>query len=1167
MRKRHKIAIILLTLLVVLPAILLVIAARSGALHSLFVSRINGLVPAQIPFRLSIGDISGPYYNGMVFHRVAVVNKDRPADTLLFAGQVSLSYRPLDLWRGRWVFQNAEVRKLRVLLPADSALDALREKLAREKGREKRPGFHLAIDTLTIIDADIRVEDNDRYRVENLHLTGGMELISGQLAIAIRQSHFGLPGCDLSPVRMRFAGRTAAAGWAIDSLSVLTPQSTVKISGSSGVGEQLKVMTDPLSLNELSRVLDFSLAGRVRYDGYLARDSVGDVFGEGKLSGDMENRVVEDLDLSFSYRNKRFDLSRVRGRALGARFSGRGFFDLSTNPKTYGYTGQISGFDLNNVAFETLGSKLSGWFSLAGRGLSDNDLHLKFDLDLQEGKFDLYTFDSARGHLEVTTKTTSFGDGFVLFYKNTDLRLSGFVEYTDSVDILANVYFHDLGDFTGQTFIDSLDGRGYAFCNLIGTTDSPDLVGQFESDSLRVFDLRTSRFSSRYYIRDVFNQHGGWADLSWEKSVGWSLPLDSLSTRLRFSGTEVYIDSVQAVFPDVSLYSHGWLDWGKDTLPVRLHDFMGEFKGHPFQATDTIRFTIDDAGFAFEPFTISGAMGELQVGGTIGFDTRTDAHLQIDSFHLAPYWRRIFPDVPLSGLARLNADLSGDFDRPIIKGSGMVGDLAYDGKYIGDLTGTFSYADRELLVDSFSLVHPQWHLAGGGVFPVDLALAEISPRILDAPQDFRLTGAGQALDPIVWFMPDVVESVYGPWELSVQLTGTPTRPRFGGWARLSGGTVKTVDLANMMENLNVNLEFRHDTVRVLSAVGNINGGRTKGKITVKGTIKVESVDTYTYDLQVLGEEIPARFEFEDYAVTANVDLLITGSTPPRVAGSIRVLEGEDREPFTFEEEYAPPDSTQWDWDIALVCPGQYWIRNEQVSAELAFDLRLLRDRGVVSILGSAEIVPGRSKVYVFDRVGRIERGELVFDQPGSSDPRLDLEISFRIPRAGAAGTNGNTDGAEYARDVDLTLLVGGRASEPLIRAAEGSPYSDQDILLLLAANRPAALDTLASVSDIYLNRIKFAATDLLFSQLERVMARAIGLETLSLQRGSTTAETELTVGTYFLRSFYVYGTSPVALDRGQEVGFEYRFKRGLYLDGRRDRDNLYRLNLRLNWEY
>ncbi len=1167
MRKRYKIPIVLVAVLIVLPVLIVFLAIRTGVLRSYIGSRLNAGVPAGIPLRITIGDISGPYYNGLVLKDLAVINADRPTDTILAARQVGLSYRLSNIRQGRWIFKRVDFQGLRLFLPSDSTLKAWARLSTPEKGQQRTTGTDIQIDTLAIVDADFRAAGRDRLHLAGLKLSAAIQYIAGALSWEVRYASFSLPELNLDPVEIHGAGRSTDTGWEIDSLSIITPQSVMQLAGSVGAEKPLRVRTDPLSLDEIAQVSGSRITGHARYDGTVTIDSGGLISGEGNLSGDISGRAVQGLSLVFRYRDKRVDLPYLHGMALAARFSGSGFLDLAGDVPVYGYTGRVDGFNLNKVAFQTFASDLSGEMWMDGRGLTEKEMFLEFDLGLEAGRFDKYTFDAAEGHLEVTTDAVTFYDGFMVTYKNTVTRLEGFVQYADSADIFANVYFNDLRDFDGQTFIDSLSGRGYAFCSLIGKTASPDLIGRFESDSLRVFDLHTGMFSGHFNIKHVFDDRAGEAHLSWGEAVGWSLPMDSLAARLRFAGTEVFIDSACAHFPIVSICSNGWLDWVNDTIPIRLYDFAGDFQEQRFFVSDTIRWTIDDGGFAFEPFAIEGELGRLRGEGRIEFDTRMEARVSIDGFQFTPYWQRMLPGIPLTGQIQLQARLGGNFEYPHITGSGTASDLTYLGESIGELTCAFSYRSRQLRVDSAMLLHPEWRFTGQGVFPVDLAFAPVKPRILPIPQDFTVTGRGEALAPVTWFLPNVVESVRGPWEMSIQLTGTPQQPWFGGSAHLSDGTVKTVEIENPIEELNVELELRHDTIKVIRATGKINGRNDKPNISATGTIIVESVDSYIYNLRLSGDDVPVQFEFQDYELTVDIDVAVAGSSPPQISGTIVVLKGEDREPFSFDEEIVLPDTSLWDWDVAVISPGNYWIRNDQVQAELEFDLRLLREYGVVSILGTAEFVPGRSKVYVFDRVGRIERGGLTFDQPGSSDPRLDLEVSFRIPSAAANQAEGETEQAEYARDVDLTLLVGGYASEPLISSAEGSPYSEQDILLLLAANRPMNLDSPSEEGKIYLDRIKFAASNLFFSQLEREMARTLGIETISVRPGASTAETELTVGSYFLRNFYVYGSSRVTLDRGQEVGFEYRIRRGLYLDGRWDEKNKYRLNLHLNWEY
>jgi autotransporter translocation and assembly factor TamB len=262
---------------------------------------------------------------------------------------------------------------------------------------------------------------------------------------------------------------------------------------------------------------------------------------------------------------------------------------------------------------------------------------------------------------------------------------------------------------------------------------------------------------------------------------------------------------------------------------------------------------------------------------------------------------------------------------------------------------------------------------------------------------------------------------------------------------------------------------------------------------------------------------------------------------------------EDRTSFDEEAIEVVIDTTMWDWDITVELPGNYWIHNDQIDAEMSADLRLLRDKGRATYLGTAEII--RGKVYLFDKIGRIKRGVLTFDDTNDPDPRLDIDVEFRIRQPRLEGDQKNPD------DIPLKLHVGGRASEPLIQLIQTEDnFTEQDVLLLLAANSRTGDDPSA-------DRIKFAATGLLFSEVQRLAARKLGLETLEINSAGDATSTEITVGRYFSPHLYLYGSSPIDAAGRQEVGFEYRLNRRLFLEGNRDEENLYRLNLHLNWDY
>ena len=61
--------------------------------------------------------------------------------------------------------------------------------------------------------------------------------------------------------------------------------------------------------------------------------------------------------------------------------------------------------------------------------------------------------------------------------------------------------------------------------------------------------------------------------------------------------------------------------------------------------------------------------------------------------------------------------------------------------------------------------------------------------------------------------------------------------------------------------------------------------------------------------------------------------------------------------------------------------------------------------------------------------------------------------------------------------------------------------------------------------------------------------------------------TRVTLGLYTMPNLYIYGRSDLAGQSGQELGFEYRLKKFLLMEGRLDEDNLYRFFFNFYWDY
>jgi len=103
------------------------------------------------------------------------------------------------------------------------------------------------------------------------------------------------------------------------------------------------------------------------------------------------------------------------------------------------------------------------------------------------------------------------------------------------------------------------------------------------------------------------------------------------------------------------------------------------------------------------------------------------------------------------------------------------------------------------------------------------------------------------------------------------------------------------------------------------------------------------------------------------------------------------------------------------------------------------------------------------------------------------------------------------------------------------------------------------------------SRITVGGVGLLASQFSKLGTRSLGVETFEIYPdmggGFNPLGTRVTIGAYTFPNLYVFGSSYFDVNRGQEVGMEYRLGRHYLFEGRRDEANLYHVNFKLSWEY
>ncbi len=1146
-------------------AFLLVIAVglyvwltESPWLKNRLAEQLNQILAVSTDLHIDIGEMSGGLVSGVQFDDVSIiVQRGLLRDTLAHVDRIEVEYDIRNLVpKLRWI-NSVEIIHPVVWVPRDS-IESLFRKAGYESTEKVGLGgaLELTVNSILVRDGSIWRDGDTVSLADSISINASFATEEGTWGLAIAPS--AAWSNVLGPVQ--FEGRLAShpSGIWCDSLRVQAGRSSFMLSGDLN---HLQIRSSNLDLDQLSQVLPMKLTGQVELSGTI-ESNLDEKRASGviRVGGTFQGYPLENLAIRFHADSTSVTLDSVDGIAAGARYRGMGMYSWSVHPPHWEYKGQVEGFDLSRLAEGVMPTQLSGHVDVKGIGVTNADLHVRAEVDLGPGRIRGLRIQSAHGWLGATVDSLWIAENFEAQWEGASLVGGGTIAFDDSIAISAAVRSSELHRLDTLVFVDSLGGSVEGYVYLSGLTQDPDLSAFVNSDSLRLFNLITNDFEARVFVPHFLSHPTGEIDARWGRASTWGVPTDSIELHGHLFGRRMDVDWARWYSPNVDVEGAGNLDWSTDTIPIALYPLTVRWENQTYSASDSVLVTVDSIGFLLSQFAFEGPLGILRATGRLGFDHRLALDFDVDRFRVAKVWGYLFPDWELDGIVAARGQLRGNLVHPEFEIAGDLSELEFEGTLYGDLEAGLSYQDHKLQVEWAELDNQYFHASASGSLPLVMSFQPPSVTVPEEPFSGRLEANGENLDPLSQFLPQTIESVHGHFSMQAGVAGTPRSPQFFGEASLTNGTIKAIEIVNPFEDVAIDVALRQDTVMVRHVNATLRDHDKSGKIDVTGMMRILSIKSFDYNLRVVGKAVPVRLEYKDLFAISDLDLTVTGATPPKVAGSVRPSKIEDREPFSEEETRPVYDTTLWDWDIAVEMPeGGYSIRNEQIEAELSADLRILRENGRLSYVGTTEIV--RGKVYLFDKVGRISSGTLTFDDPTKPDPRLDLVVVFRIQQP-RVETRTETVANPF---VDLTLHIGGRASEPLIEPE--SPYTEQDVLLLLAAHTTSVAADSLGVTDPFTSRLKFAATGLVFSEVERLAARKLGLETLEINSGTNPLDASITVGRYFSPQLYLYGTSPIDAGSGQEVGFEYRLSRRMFLEGNRDKQNLYRLNLHLNWEY
>jgi hypothetical protein len=1178
MRLWKKIILSLLALFVLVVSAGWVYLFPLHGLEKIVNSKLNSLLAKGTEFQVSIGSIGGDVINGLTLEDVVVTYGDSlDRFETVRARKVTLTYSISNLWHRELRFSLIQIDSLDIHVRQDSTgrfLPQFTTSKDTNTTTGEPPSFFIG--TFLLNEGAITyARRDDTIAADHLSLEASFLIEEGTYAMDIQRLQMVME--RPSAIVHEVGGKLTFANGNLyfENLKVRVDSTSVNLTGLVSPGQKVgsvEVTASNVNLADLKKFGGPSLRGIVDVSGLVGRDTSG-VRGKVLLQGTFFQVDMNEIHADFRFRDKLLYLDSVSGTWFdSSQVSAKGMIDFSVKPEKYTASVNLGHFNLQRMVSKSFRSDLSGQVKLYGVGFNNRDLSLDLDVKIAESSFDEYPIQEASGKLNVTTDSIRFFDGFAVRYFENWLKASGKVDYSGLMDLMVEGNIPRLDRYTGRFFIKEPAGRGRFNGNIIGKTSDPSVRGTFTSDSLWLYELYSTGVSAELEIDHFFSSPSGDVRCRFDSGLAWDIPYDSIFSIMRIDSGHVMIDSLfsENAYSSISTRGNFWYDVYPSQL--RLDTLRWTLFSQRFTNSGPVRVDIDSAGYAFVSSKITDGEGQFAIGGRVNYDESLAASIDLENAQLAPWIQLFRDDLPMTAIASCRVNLQGDLAHPAFVADGSLDSLTYEDLELGDMSFGVRYDDRKMTVDSVVVLsHPGVYRAEGS-FYVDLALTQRPiERLPRLPMSLTVSMSDTVFNLVFLFLPSV-EDLSGQFYAGFNLTGTPAEPHLNGKAWLKGGRLKYFDLRDTLFTDSAEITMEDNQIvfdRIEAYVYDFRKKGHKSFAILDGEIVVKSLDTLFYDIDVtLPREFPFRYELEDIIGVVEGELHIEGDNTPKVTGDLQLITMRYEAEFARAEEGSPLMQTlnsgdSWDLDINFDIPSNYWIKNSDVDAELWGAINLIRESGNYRFVGDMTFLRGRG--FLFDKTFRIDAGStVIFEDIEYLNPRLDITAWTRIP-----GQRRETDSVR--EDIDLCVRVTGTLEAPQIDPCEGSQFSQGDILPLIVANYYSS-DT-AQASGQFSQRTLDYLSRPLSQAGERGLRRlgkfiGVGVETFEIDPGYSgeldPLKSKYTLGLSPAEKLYVFGNYSAV--KGGAVGFEYRFNKSFFLQGRRDENELYQLNLQLHWE-
>ncbi len=253
------------------------------------------------------------------------------------------------------------------------------------------------------------------------------------------------------------------------------------------------------------------------------------------------------------------------------------------------------------------------------------------------------------------------------------------------------------------------------------------------------------------------------------------------------------------------------------------------------------------------------------------------------------------------------------------------------------------------------------------------------------------------------FKPDweEIRGLAGTVQVNGKLTGSPSKPSFLGQLSLSKGRLRLTNFSQGLSDVEMSAIFDAEKIHV----ERLDGRLGRGVVSASGEIRRGDTRSPELDVDIGFKDV--RYAETDYlSLEGSGNLLIHGPLDSAtVEGQVEIARGSYTQPFDWTKivlarfgtrsvEGAKGPAWNPNFDIEINVPGNFWVRNSIVKAEMGGQARLVGTVDSPSLTG--RIYATRGAFQASYGTFQIQKAYALFDETRPFFPYLFLLGECRL---------------------------------------------------------------------------------------------------------------------------------------------------------------------------